>query len=167
MGEFGQVEEELQAKRGSISSEKLKRETLLLLGAGHCFRDHVLEVCPEFARFASDAEGIRKSFEGSSLETIRYRVASGMGITVVPQLSVRAFERSSGPAVQRQRPCALHPVHRTGAQPARGAGLAPQFYPLRGDRRAAQCGLCLRAGRRDAAVLIWPAADQRPKAPAS
>jgi DNA-binding transcriptional LysR family regulator len=61
---------------------------MLLLGTGHCFRDHVLEVCPEFARFSSDAEGIRKSFEGSSLETIKHMVASGMGITVVPQLSV-------------------------------------------------------------------------------
>ena len=84
------------AERESITSEELKQETMLLLGTGHCFRDHVLEVCPEFARFASDAEGIRKSFEGSSLETIRYMVASGMGVTVVPQLSVRAFERSSG-----------------------------------------------------------------------
>ena len=76
------------AKRKKISSEELKKETMLLLGNGHCFRDHVLEVCPEFARFASDAEGIRKSFEGSSLETIKHMVASGMGITVVPQLSV-------------------------------------------------------------------------------
>ena len=84
------------AAREAISPEELKRETMLLLGTGHCFRDHVLEVCPECARFASDAEGIRKSFEGSSLETIRYMVASGMGITVVPQLSVRAFERSGG-----------------------------------------------------------------------
>jgi LysR family transcriptional regulator, hydrogen peroxide-inducible genes activator len=77
------------ARRKSISPEELKRETMLLLGTGHCFRDHVLEVCPEFARFATDAEGMRKSFEGSSLETIRHMVASGMGITVVPQLSVR------------------------------------------------------------------------------
>ena len=84
------------ASRRSISSAELKQETMLLLGTGHCFRDHVLEVCPEYARFASDAEGIRKSFEGSSLETIRYMVASGMGITVVPQLSVRSFERAGG-----------------------------------------------------------------------
>ncbi|MCE2916757.1 MAG: LysR substrate-binding domain-containing protein, partial [Rubrivivax sp.] len=49
--------------------------------------------CPEYARFSSDAEGIRKSFEGSSLETIKYMVASGMGVTVVPQLSV-AKDRS-------------------------------------------------------------------------
>jgi len=76
------------AKRKSITAEELKNETMLLLGTGHCFRDHVLEVCPEYARFSSDAEGIRKSFEGSSLETIKYMVASGMGVTVVPQLSV-------------------------------------------------------------------------------
>ncbi len=76
------------ARRKQISAEELKAETMLLLGTGHCFRDHVLEVCPEYARFASTAEGIRKSFEGSSLETIKYMVASGMGVTVVPQLSV-------------------------------------------------------------------------------
>jgi LysR family hydrogen peroxide-inducible transcriptional activator len=76
------------AERPSISAEELKRQTMLLLGTGHCFRDHVLEVCPEFARFSSDAEGIRKSFEGSSLETIKHMVASGMGVTVVPRLSV-------------------------------------------------------------------------------
>jgi LysR family hydrogen peroxide-inducible transcriptional activator len=76
------------AQRQSVSTQELKNETMLLLGTGHCFRDHVLEVCPEFARFSSDAEGIRKSFEGSSLETIKHMVASGMGVTVVPSLSV-------------------------------------------------------------------------------
>ncbi len=76
------------AQRQSINAEELKSETMLLLGNGHCFRDHVLEVCPEFARFSSTAEGIRKSFEGSSLETIKHMVAAGMGITLVPRLSV-------------------------------------------------------------------------------
>ena len=76
------------AEQDSVTAEQLKNETMLLLGAGHCFRDHVLEVCPEFARFASNAEGIRKSFEGSSLETIKHMVAAGMGVTLVPRLSV-------------------------------------------------------------------------------
>ncbi len=76
------------AQRSGISADELKRETMLLLGTGHCFRDHVLEVCPEYARFSSNAEGIRKSFEGSSLETIKYMVAAGMGVTVVPILGV-------------------------------------------------------------------------------
>jgi len=76
------------AAKSTVTSQELKSETMLLLGAGHCFRDHVLEVCPEFARFSSDAEGIRKSFEGSSLETIKHMVAAGMGVTLVPRLSV-------------------------------------------------------------------------------
>ena len=76
------------AQQESISTQQLKNETMLLLGAGHCFRDHVLEVCPEFARYASNAEGIRRSFEGSSLETIKHMVAAGMGVTLVPHLSV-------------------------------------------------------------------------------
>jgi LysR family hydrogen peroxide-inducible transcriptional activator len=83
------------AKRKSISADELKQEKLLLLGTGHCFRDHVLEVCPEYAQFSPvDSEGIRKTFEGSSLETIKYMVASGMGVTVVPQLSVPDEEQA-------------------------------------------------------------------------
>ncbi len=74
--------------RESISASELKNETMLLLGAGHCFRDHVLEVCPEFARYSSNTEGIRRTFEGSSLETIKHMVAAGMGVTLVPRLSV-------------------------------------------------------------------------------
>jgi LysR family hydrogen peroxide-inducible transcriptional activator len=86
------------AKLKSVTTDALKRETMLLLGNGHCFRDHVLEVCPEFARFSSDAEGIRKSFEGSSLETIKHMVAAGMGLTLVPRLSVPRSALAAGTA---------------------------------------------------------------------
>lgn len=73
---------------GAIDAEMLKRETMLLLGNGHCFRDHVLGVCPELMRFSQNADGIQKTFEGSSLETIRHMVASGVGVTVLPRTSV-------------------------------------------------------------------------------
>jgi LysR family transcriptional regulator, hydrogen peroxide-inducible genes activator len=86
----------------TITSEELKSETMLLLGSGHCFRDHVLEVCPEFARFSSNAEGIRKSFEGSSLETIKHMVAAGMGVTLVPRLSVPKEALDSRPRRRRE-----------------------------------------------------------------
>ena len=76
------------ATRKSICTEEMKSQTMLLLATGHCFRDHALEVCPEYGRFSSNAEGIRKRFEGSSAQTIKYVVASGVGMTVVPQLSV-------------------------------------------------------------------------------
>jgi LysR family hydrogen peroxide-inducible transcriptional activator len=76
------------ARRKAIPSEDLKKETMLLLGTGHCFRDQVLEVCPELSRFSSSAEGIQKTFEGSSLDTIRHMVGSGLGVTVLPGTSV-------------------------------------------------------------------------------
>lgn len=91
------------AKQSSVTAEQLKSETLLLLGAGHCFRDHVLEVCPEFARFSSNAEGIRKTFEGSSLETIKYMVAAGMGVTLVPRLSVPRSALEPSPENRQRR----------------------------------------------------------------
>jgi LysR family hydrogen peroxide-inducible transcriptional activator len=74
--------------RKAVAAEDLKRETMLLLGSGHCFRDQVLEVCPELSRFSLAAEGMQKTFEGSSLETIRQMVASGVGVTVMPVTSV-------------------------------------------------------------------------------
>jgi LysR family transcriptional regulator, hydrogen peroxide-inducible genes activator len=86
------------ARRKSLAAAELQRDTMLLLGTGHCFRDHVLEVCPEYASFGATAPAVagslRKSFEGSSLETIKYMVASGMGVTVVPQLSVPAEKQT-------------------------------------------------------------------------
>jgi len=83
------------SKRKAIASSELKGETMLLLGAGHCFRDHVLEVCPEMARFSQASGGIQKTFEGSSLETIRHMVASGIGITVLPMMAA-ARDRDDG-----------------------------------------------------------------------
>ena len=88
------------AAQSNVTAEELKQETMLLLGNGHCFRDHVLEVCPEFARFSNEAEGIRKSFEGSSLETIKHMVAAGMGVTLVPRLSVPRSALSEGTQAQ-------------------------------------------------------------------
>lgn len=61
-----------------IHSRWLHDENLLLLSDGHCFRDQVIETCPE----CLDAESA--TTEGSSLETIRHMVASGLGVTVVP-----------------------------------------------------------------------------------
>jgi LysR family hydrogen peroxide-inducible transcriptional activator len=76
------------ANQTAICSDDLRSENMLLLGTGHCFRDQVLGVCPELSRFSQSSEGIQRTFEGSSLETIRHMVASGVGITVLPSSSV-------------------------------------------------------------------------------
>ena len=84
------------AKRDRIPSDALKSETMLLLGNGHCFRDQVLEVCPEMSRFSTSGDGIARTFEGSSLETIRHMVSSGIGITVLPRGSVPDMHPTEG-----------------------------------------------------------------------
>lgn len=65
-------------KKKLLDSRQLGSEKVLLPHAGHCFRQQVLDTCPELSR--SDAEG----WHGNSLETIRQMVASGFGITVLP-----------------------------------------------------------------------------------
>ena len=76
------------AQSSQVNAEALRQDNMLLLGSGHCFRDHVLQACPEFTRFAGQTQGYQQNFEVSSLETIKHMVAAGMGITLVPALSV-------------------------------------------------------------------------------
>ncbi len=75
------------ARRKSVAVHELTGQTNLLLGSGHCFRDQVLDACPELDR-AGPANGGQKPIEGSSLETIRQMVASGIGVAVLPATSV-------------------------------------------------------------------------------
>jgi len=77
-------------RRKAIASADLENETMLLLGSGHCFRDQVLDVCPERSRDRESPEGMQRTFEGSSLETIRQMVATGIGITVMPRTAMPA-----------------------------------------------------------------------------
>ena len=80
-------------KKKQVSAEELEKESLLLLGAGHCFRDQVLDLCSKVSRSAS---GLQRTLEGGSLETIRQMVASGVGITVLPSSSVAPGSGTSG-----------------------------------------------------------------------
>lgn len=76
------------AKRTHISSEQLVTEALLVLGVGHCFRTQVLQANPRAQPFSIEQDGLQKSFEGTSLETLRHMAASGLGVTVLPALAV-------------------------------------------------------------------------------
>ncbi|MGO1463661.1 MAG: hydrogen peroxide-inducible genes activator [Marinobacter sp.] len=83
------------AEKEQITGEELSREQLLLLGPGHCFRDQILESCPPLVDAVTHrAENGSQSLvtEGSSLETIRHMVASGLGITVLPLSAATAMQ---------------------------------------------------------------------------
>ncbi len=67
------------AKRKSVPADELAHEHTILLGVGHCFRDQVLDACPELNRAESPAT------RANSLETVRNMVASGLGVSVLPR----------------------------------------------------------------------------------
>ncbi len=71
------------AQQASISSADLADENVMLLGPGHCFRDQIIEACPSILNKSSN--DVTATAEGSSLETLRHMVASGIGITVLPE----------------------------------------------------------------------------------
>ncbi len=72
---------------------ELKAQSLLLLEEGHCLRDQALEVC------ARTGARERAGFRATSLETLRQMVAAGVGMTLLPILSVKP-PVASNPAVR-------------------------------------------------------------------
>jgi LysR family hydrogen peroxide-inducible transcriptional activator len=71
------------AKKKEVKVEDLTDETLLLLEDGHCLRDQALEVCSRV--------GVqeKQDFRATSLETLRQMVATGAGVTLLPELASR------------------------------------------------------------------------------
>ena len=69
--------------RSSIKVDDLRDETLLLLEDGHCLRDQALDICS-----GTDVHE-KQDFRATSLETLRQMVASGIGITLLPELAGR------------------------------------------------------------------------------
>jgi LysR family transcriptional regulator, hydrogen peroxide-inducible genes activator len=96
------------AKHRTVRLAELQHEQLLLLEEGHCLRDQALAVCSR-AGVHENAD-----FRATSLETLRQMVASGAGVTLLPELAVRgAYGDARGVAV---RPLARPvPTRRIGA----------------------------------------------------
>jgi len=80
--------------------------------------------------------GIRKSFEGSSLETIKHMVAAGMGVTLVPRLSVPKDAFATKPKRRSDDQAFVKYIPFEGDPPNRRVVLAwpPQLHALRGHR---------------------------------
>ena len=96
------------AGRRSIKAPELAEEKVLLLNSGHCFSNQVAEACPDLSRKGAEIQ------QGTSLETIRNMVASGLGITVLPASANSARYRSK----------LLHVIPFTKPAPSRRIALA-------------------------------------------
>ena len=79
----------LAGTNAAASQSDLRREHLLLLSEGHCFRDQALAVCGfETPPDRSPGTDVR----ATGLETIRRMVAAGMGCTLLPAMALSGDE---------------------------------------------------------------------------
>ena len=72
------------ARRTSIKAHDLEGMDLLALGPGHQLRDLVVNLAAECGA------NIRYDFEGTSLDTLREMMATGLGVSLMPGLYVRS-----------------------------------------------------------------------------
>lgn len=70
------------AKKQTLRAADLPTNELLLLAEGHCMRDHALSACQ------LPASAQRKSVQATSLYTLIEMVASGLGITLIPDMAI-------------------------------------------------------------------------------
>ena len=112
------------AARERVRLADLKGEQLLLLEEGHCLRDQALEVCSRVG--VTD----QQDFRATSLETLRQMVATGAGVTLLPELAGRGAYRNA-------RGVALRPFARPAPERHIGA-----LWRKSSARRAAIDALC-------------------------
>jgi LysR family hydrogen peroxide-inducible transcriptional activator len=67
-----------------VSPEALDRQELILLEDGHCLREHALSAC------SLEAPRGEEVFAATSLQTLVQMVDSGLGVTFLPQMAVKA-----------------------------------------------------------------------------
>ncbi len=91
------------AKQKRIDPALLADHRVLLMGEGHCFRDQVLDACPGLQQAIQEDYGSGHAVvEGSSLETLKHMVATGLGITVLPQSAADLATYGGKPLLVRE-----------------------------------------------------------------
>lgn len=113
----------------------LQGEKILTLADGHCLKDQAMGYC--FAAGANEDN----SFQATSLETLRYMVASNQGITLLPALATQSHSESD------------NIIYRTFAspQPIREISLL-----IRPNYSRMQCVRAIVASVRDSISKIFP-----------
>ena len=71
-------------KLSHVRQQQLRGEKLLLLEEGHCLRDHALEACK------LESADTNLVYQGTSLHTLVQMVANGLGVTLLPDIAVKA-----------------------------------------------------------------------------
>ena len=67
-----------------VPISSLARETVLLLEEGHCLREHAISAC------GTRAANAETSLEATSLHTLIQMVEGGLGVTLLPEMTLKA-----------------------------------------------------------------------------
>jgi LysR family hydrogen peroxide-inducible transcriptional activator len=78
------------AHKPAIAAEDLDPQELLLLREGHVFREQVLAAFPHLRCDHEAVVGARRFKQGSTLESLRHMVASGLGVSILPQAAAHS-----------------------------------------------------------------------------
>ena len=113
-----------------FSPEEIDPDRLLLLEDGHCLKDHVLSACnrPELRA--------ESSILGTSLHTLVQMVANGLGVTLVPEMAVKAGILADTGIVTRPL-AAEHPAREIALVWRRSSPREKEFRMLAGALKAA------------------------------
>ena len=106
------------ARKKRITLEHLAGETVLLLEDGHCFRQQALPLC-------ASAGLVEADLRATSLATMAQMVSAGIGITLLPAISVAVENRQSQLDL---RPLDAPGAARTIVVVWRKAAAAPKAY---------------------------------------
>ena len=83
---FVSRDDDTLAKLKQVAVREIDPERVLLLEEGHCLRDHAIEACGT-RRMARRGDG---GFEATSLYTLLQMVEGGLGVTLLPEMMLKA-----------------------------------------------------------------------------
>lgn len=110
---FVSRQDDITAQAKEIHLREVDVERLMFLEDGHCLRDHALSAC------GTRALRRRSRLEASSVYTLTQMVENGLGVTLIPEIAVKAGALNGTELIAR--PIGPKPPGRGIALVARGA----------------------------------------------
>ncbi|CDZ77458.1 Morphology and auto-aggregation control protein [Legionella massiliensis] len=86
---FAAANDSLMRNKKELKVDELANQPVMLLEEGHCLREQAMAVCQ-----LAKAE-VRADFTATSLETLRWMVQAGVGVTLLPALALQEAESSN------------------------------------------------------------------------
>lgn len=114
--------------RNYIGPQELRDQTMLLLGAGHCFRDQIIGICPDLVRANIGIADVQRTVEGLAADDLPHGRPGARHYRAARLLrALSALERQQHQDDPVQEPVALAPRHH---------GLAQELHAHERDRDA-------------------------------